>query len=82
MVRGLTGHYVPIPSAGGEKARAFVPDPLPPVPSLELEPVLQDLLADAMLAVGRLDGLATILPDPNLFIYSYVRKEAVLSCPI
>lgn len=35
MHRGLTGHYVPLPSAGGEKARAFVPNPLPPIPALE-----------------------------------------------
>src|SRR5439155_21962973 len=82
MQRGLTGHYVPLPSAGGEKARAFVPAPLPPSPPLDLDPELQDLVSQAMLALGRLDGLAATLPGPALFIYSYVRKEAVLSSQI
>jgi Fic family protein len=82
MLRGLTGHYVPLPSAAGEKARAFVPNPLPPHPPLDLQPELQELVSQAMLSLGRLDGLATVLPDPALFIYSYVRKEAVLSSQI
>ncbi len=82
MQRGLTGHYVPLPSAVGEKARAFVPNPLPPDPPLELGADLQELISEAMLALGRLDGLATALPDPALFIYSYIRKEAVLSSQI
>ena len=79
MKRGLTGHYVALPSAAGEKARAFVPNPLPPLPALELDAEIQELVQNAMLAVGRLDGLTTILPDPAIFLYSYVRKEAVLS---
>jgi len=82
MHRGLTGHYVPLPSAGGEKARAFVPAPLPPEPPLDLDPEIQGLISHAMLAIGRLDGLAASLPDPSLLIYSYVRKEAVLSSQI
>ncbi len=82
MIRGPTGYYVPLPSAGAEKARAFVPKPLPPDPPLELDADLQELIEKAMLAVGRLDGLTTVLPDPMLFIYSYVRKEAVLSSQI
>jgi Fic family protein len=82
MNRGLTGHYVPLPSAAGEKARAFVPDPLPPVPPLKLDTEIQELIEKAMLALGRLDGLTTVLPDPTLFLYSYVRKEAVLSSQI
>ena len=82
MLRGLTGHYVPLPSAAGEKARAFIPNPLPPDPPLDLQPELQELVSQAMLSLGRLDGLATVLPDPALFIYSYVRKEAVLSSQI
>jgi Fic family protein len=82
MKRGLTGHYVPLPSAAGEKARAFVPNPLPPVPPLELDAEIQGLIEKAMLALGRLDGLTTVLPDPTLFLYSYVRKEAVLSSQI
>lgn len=82
MERGLTGHYVPLPSAAGEKARAFVPNPLPPNPDLRLDAEHQDLVEKAMLALGRLDGLTTALPDSTLFLYSYVRKEAVLSSQI
>lgn len=82
MQRGLTGHYVPLPSAAGEKARAFVPDPLPPHPDLRFDAELQELVERATLALGRLDGLSASLPDPTLFIYSYVRKEAVLSSQI
>ena len=43
---------------------------------------LQQALERALLALGRLDSISTLLPDPNLFIYSYVRKEAVLSSQI
>src|SRR5215470_3113445 len=82
MQRGLTGHYVPLPSAAGEKARAFVPDPLPPEPPLQLDAELQELVERATLALGRLDGLTTALPDSTLFLYSYIRKEAVLSSQI
>src|SRR6185369_621538 len=82
MKRGLTGYYVPLPSGGGENARSFVPNPLPPSPPLELSIEIQELVERAMLALGRLDGLATALPDPALFLYSYVRKEAVLSSQI
>ena len=57
MHRGLTGYFVALPSAGGEKARAFVPNPLPPDPPLEIQPELQELIGQAMLAVGRI-GLA------------------------
>ena len=74
MKRGLTGHYAPLPSAAGEKARAFVPKPLPPVPRLELDPEIQELIQNAMFALGRLDGLTTVLPDPAIFLYSYIRK--------
>lgn len=64
-----------------ESVRAFVPAPLPPVPPIRLDP-LQHLLEQANQALGRLDGLASILPDLSLFIYTYVRKEAVLSSQI
>ena len=60
----------------GEIVRAFVPPPLPPAPPLQLDG-LQVLLEQANQAVGRLDGLASVLPDLSLFIYAYVRKEAV-----
>ena len=61
--------------------RAFVPPPLPPVPAVNLDS-LQVLLEQANQALGRLDGLASVLPDLSLFIYAYVRKEAVLSSQI
>jgi hypothetical protein len=57
MKRGLIGHYVPISSGAGEKARAFVPNPLPPLPALELDAETQELIEKAMLTLGRLDGL-------------------------
>jgi len=82
MKRGLTGYYLPLPSAGGENARAFIPKSLPPEPALKLDFEIQHLVEKAMLALGRLDGLATVLPEPAIFIYSYVRKEAVLSSQI
>jgi len=66
----------------GERVRAFVPAPLPPSPQeLDLSS-LQALLAEANQAVGRLDGMTSALPDLKLFLYSYVRKEAVLSSQI
>ena len=66
----------------GEPCRAFVPNPLPPEPSLVLDDGLVDLLGRANLALGRLDGLTAVLPDPAVFLYSYIRKEAVLSSQI
>jgi len=78
--RGETGRYE-ITAAGGEQVRAFVPAPLPPEPPLELA-ALQKPLEVALLALGRLDGLSTLLPDTGLFLYTYVRKEAVLSSQI
>ena len=74
------GRYV-VKTYGKETVRAFVPPPLPPDPPLRLDG-LQQLLEQANQAVGRLDGLASILPDLSLFIYTYVRKEAVLSSQI
>jgi Fic family protein len=81
MIRGETGRYE-VTSVGGEPARAFVPAPLPPTPPLVLAGELQPLLEAAVLAVGRLDGVSTLLPDKALFLYAYVRKEAVLSSQI
>jgi len=79
--RGETGRYE-VTSAAGEHVRAFVPVPLPPVPPVVLEGSLQVELEAAVLALGRLDGVSTLLPDKALFIYAYVRKEAVLSSQI
>jgi len=62
--------------------RAFVPVPLPPVPPLVLDGPFQQAIESAVLALGRLDGVSTLLPDKSLFLYAYVRKEAVLSSQI
>ena len=66
----------------GEQVQAFIPVPLPPVPPLTLDGSLQQLLEEALLALGRLDSISVLLPDPALFIYTYVRKEALLSSQI
>ncbi len=66
---------------GSEQVRFFIPGAVPPVPSLDLMP-FQRLLASANQALGRLDGLASVLPDTPLFLYMYVRKEALLSSQI
>ena len=81
MRRGESGSYE-VTSAGGERVRAFVPLPLPPTPALMLDGSLQQLLESAALALGRLDAVSTLLPDEALFLYAYVRKEAVLSSQI
>ena len=81
MQRGPTGrHEVSIES--GEPVKAFLPDDLPPSPPIEWPGARQQLLERATLALGRLDGVSTLLPDPHLFLYSYVRREAVLSSQI
>jgi Fic family protein len=74
------GRYV-VHEIGGEVVRAYVPPPLPPVPTVKLDG-LQLLFEQANQSLGRLDGLASVLPNLGLFIYAYVRKEAVLSSQI
>ncbi len=81
MRRGRTGYYEHI-SIGGETVEAFVPAPLPPAPPLTFTPALRKLLERATLAVGRLDSVTLLLPDPDIFLYSYIRREAVLSSQI
>src|SRR5436190_22450114 len=81
MQRGLTGRYE-VTTVGGESVRTFLPWPLPPEPPLQLAGPLPVLQEQALLALGRLDALSTLLPDTHLFLYSYVRKEAVLSSQI
>lgn len=77
-----TGHYV-AGSLAGSRYRAFVPDPLPPQPPLDLAtPALVARKERADQALGRLDGITLMLPDPELFLYQYVRKEALLSSQI
>ena len=81
MERGLQGKYVTI-STAGETAQAFVPVPLPPKPDIDWTPALRQQFEQAHLALGRLDSMASLLPDTGVFLYMYVRKEAVLSSMI
>ncbi len=69
-------------SVAGETIKAFVPPPLPPEPPLQSSERDYDLMERANRALGRLDGMASLLPDTSLFIYFYVRKEALLSSQI
>jgi Fic family protein len=62
--------------------RAFIPEPLPPDPPLKMDAEIIRLLSDADRALGRLDGIAHILPNPDLFVAMYVKQEAVLSSQI
>lgn len=78
MRRGLTGSYETSQIAG-ETIRAFVPHPLPPTPPLQLTEQRLQVLERATLALGRLDSVTLLLPEPDLFLYAYVRREAVLS---
>jgi Fic family protein len=81
MKRENTGHYVTI-SITGETVKAYVPTPLPPEPSLLISAALRNELDSALLALGRLDSVSSYLPDANLLLYMYIRKEAVLSSQI
>ena len=72
------GRYVAQPTG----YRAFMPTNLPPAPPVLLDGELQRLLSEADRALGRLDGSIHTLPNPDLFVYMYVRKEAVLSSQI
>lgn len=81
MQRELQGHYVKV-STVGESVLAFVPAPLPPDPSIDWTPELRSKFDKALLALGRLDSVSRLLPDTSLFLYMYVRKEAVLSSMI
>ncbi len=81
MKRALQGKYLTITTVG-EKTQAFVPAPLPPRPPIEWTPELRDKFDRALLALGRLDSVSTLLPETSLFLYMYVRQEAVLSSMI
>lgn len=72
------GRYV----AQARGYRAFIPNPLPPNPPINLQGKMQILLSQADHALGRLDGSIQTLPHPDLFVAMYVRKEAVLSSQI
>ncbi|MBI3293228.1 MAG: Fic family protein [Deltaproteobacteria bacterium] len=75
---GRAGNFINQPKG----YKAFQPTPLPPDPPLAHDEELTLLAAQATLAVGKLSGLSTIIPDPDLFVYLYVRKEALLSSQI
>jgi hypothetical protein len=75
---GRAGAYGPQPTG----YQAFIPAPLPPDPPVRIDGPLQALLSRADLALGRLAGSIETLPNPDLFILMYVRKEAVLSSQI
>ncbi len=68
-------------SVAGEHYTAYRPEKLPPNPHLDIQTLLP-LLDKATAAIGRLDGMSMALPDSSLFLYMYVRKEAVLSSQI
>ena len=69
--------------SGGEQfILGFIPAPLPPDPPVQMDAELTRLLSEADRSLGRLDGVATMLPNPNLFVAMYVRQEAVLSSQI
>src|SRR5688572_16006141 len=76
-----TGRFVRIGS-GDDAFDAFVPSPLPPHPAVKLTAKDHDLIERANRALGRLDGLTAMLPDTSLFIYAYLRKEALMSSQI
>lgn len=61
---------------------AFIPKPLPPSPAIRYDEELQSLLSTADRSLARLDGITTVLPNPDLFIAMYVKKEALLSSQI
>ena len=80
MKRQQTGIYE-ITSVGDGQVRAFIPNPLPPEDILDMK-YLQHSLDSAIFALGQLHSIATILPEPWLYIYAYIRREAVLSSRI
>jgi Fic family protein len=75
------GRVVTVQS-GSDGYAAFLPAPLPPTPPLRIDVAAQALLDEANQALGRLDSVTLLLPDPGQFLYSYIRKEAVLSSQI
>lgn len=81
MKRGVQGR-VQVTPFGEEVVRAFIPFDLPPQPALDLAGERLLRLEQAMVALGRLDSVSTLLPDPNLVLYTYIRREAVLSSQI
>ncbi len=81
MERGLQGRYEKL-KIGGEEVRSFIPNELPLKQPLQLNTEISRKLDNALVSLGRLDSISEILPDSSLFLYMYVRKEAVLSSMI
>ncbi len=78
---GRIGCFKKSSAIAGERYEAYIPKPLPPSPPLDMSR-LYPLLDKATTAMGRLDGMSMVLPDASLFLYMYIRKEAVLSSQI
>lgn len=81
MRRELQGTLIKSSLVGGEHYAAYVPNPLPPVPRIDMT-AIADLLAKANLAIGELNGVVENAPESNIINYMYIRKEAVLSSQI
>jgi len=81
MHRPIPGRYVSV-STAGEHFKAFVPAPLPPQPPVVWSAALRLQFDAALVAIGRLDAVTALLPNAALLLYSFVRKEAVLSSQI
>lgn len=81
MRRPPPGRYVSV-AAAGESFKAFVPAPLPPDPPVEWSAALRLRFDSALVALGRLDAVSALLPNAALLLYSFIRKEAVLSSQI
>lgn len=78
----VTGTFEMRSDYSAKPYQTFIPKPLPPAPVVRMDCSLLDLIDTANLALGRLDGVTDLLPDPYLFTYFYVRKEALLSSQI
>lgn len=81
MHRSPPGQTITV-STAGEPFQAFIPSPLPPKPPVEWSAELRNRFDNALLALGRLDAVSSLLPNAELLLYSFVRKEAVLSSQI
>jgi cell filamentation protein, protein adenylyltransferase len=77
-VKERTGRFVRQPQG----YEAFIPEPLPPDPAIQVGPEMLRALSEADLALGRLDGVIQTVPNADLFVAMYVRREAVLSSQI
>ena len=81
MEREITGRYL-LGEFEGRLVRPYLPPPLPPEPPIQVESDTQALIDECNLALGKLNAVSVLLPDESLFVYSYQRKEAILSSQI